>query len=61
MYVDYSTGVLTHLLLVREDAADDDVVEGLLGVEAEALSDALDALGTKVALRVYIIIHVHVG
>lgn len=46
--------VLTHLLLVREDSADDDVVQGLLGLQAEALGDSFDPLGAKIALRVKI-------
>ena len=37
-----------HLLLVRENATHDDVVQRLFSVESEALSNGFDALGSEV-------------
>lgn len=42
----------THLFFMRENSADDDVVQGLLRLQAEALSDGLDSLRPEVSFRV---------
>lgn len=43
-----------NLLLVVEDSSDDDVLEGLVGVQSKSLRNGFHSFGSEVSLRVHV-------